>query len=441
MSATDVIDRLMTLHPKGFDLSLGRIARLMERLGDPHLRLPPVIHIAGTNGKGSASAYCRALLEAQGLTVHVHTSPHLVAWAERFRIGRTGGGQLIDDAVFEAALLEVEAANAGEAITVFELLTAVMFLVFSRAPADAAIVEVGLGGRFDATNIIPCPAASLVMPVAFDHMQYLGDTVEKIAFEKAGILKRGVPAVIGTQPFDGARDALVEQAGRAGATPLTIYGQDYHAHEEHGRMVYQDEDMLLDLPLPALVGRHQIANAAAALRTVKAAGFRLDQDIAERGLKTVSWPARMQRLAEGALVARAPEGSEIWLDGGHNPHAGLAISEAIAAMEERQPRPLFLIAGMINTKDPRGYFEAFDGLVRHVFTVPVPSSEAGIDPADLAAFARSAGLSAEAAPSVGHVLDLLRTGWNRLEVSPRILIGGSLYLAGTVLEANGTPPD
>ena len=440
MSAEAVIERLMTLHPKGYDLSLTRISGLLMRLGNPQNNLPKTIHIAGTNGKGSASAFCRALIEAAGLTCHVHTSPHLVRWHERFRIGAVGGSQFVDDAMFEDALLRVEAANAGSAITVFEILTAAMFLLFSEQPADAAIIEVGLGGRFDATNVITTPAATLVMPIAFDHMAFLGDTIDKIAFEKSGIFKRGAPAVIGQQGFELARDTLIDRAERLGARPIAVYGQDYLAFEEHGRMVYQDEEGLFDLPLPALNGRHQIANAAAAIRAVKAAGFTVTQDSAEIAMRNVYWPARMQAIKTGKLLDLAPKGTELYIDGGHNPHAGLAIAEALVALEEQKPRPLFLICGMLTTKEPRGYFDAFEGLVRHVFTVPITGSEVGYDPKVLADLALDAGLSAEAAVSPEAVLLMLRDTWNGLETAPRILIGGSLYLAGAVLDANGTPP-
>ena len=440
MSAEAVIKRLMTLHPKGYDLSLTRISGLLERLGNPQDYLPPIIHIAGTNGKGSASAFCRALLEAGGFTCHSHTSPHLVRWHERFRMGATGGSQFVDDAVLAEALLRVEAANAGAAITVFEILTAAMFLLFAEHPADAAIVEVGLGGRFDATNVIAKPAVSLVMPIAFDHMAFLGNTIDKIAFEKAGIFKRGVPAVIGQQGFELARDTLEDRARHVGARPITVYGQDYLAFEEHGRMVYQDEDGLFDLPLPALAGRHQLANAAAAIAAVKVAGFPVTQEIAETAMQSVYWPARMQALKTGKLLDLAPNGTELYVDGGHNPHAGTAIAEALVALEEAKPRPLFLICGMLTTKEPRGYFEAFQCITRHVFTVPITGSEAGYDAEILADLAMEAGLSAEAAASPEAVLLMLGETWNGLEQAPRILIGGSLYLAGAVLDANGTPP-
>jgi dihydrofolate synthase / folylpolyglutamate synthase len=440
MNADAVIARLMGLHPKGYDLSLDRIRRLLAALGDPQDALPPVIHIAGTNGKGSATAFCRALIEAAGLTCHVHTSPHLVNWHERFRIAAPGGGCHVGDQALAEALMRVEAANDGRAITVFELMTAAMFVLFSERDADAALLEVGLGGRFDATNVIERPAAALVMPIAFDHMAQLGGTIDRIAFEKAGIFKRGRPAVIGQQGFELARDTLRARAEAVRAGPVAVYGEDYLAFEEHGRMAYQDEDGLFDLPLPALPGRHQIANAAAAIRAVKAAGFPVTEETAEAAMLKVNWPARMQHLRSGNLVAMAMQDAELYVDGGHNPHAGAAVAEALAAMEEKRERPLFLIAGMLTTKDPRGWFEAFNGLVRHVFTVPIEGSDAGFDPAVLAALAHEAGLSAEPISSIPDALKLLRDTWTPPERAPRILIGGSLYLAGEALALNGTPP-
>ena len=438
-AAEQEINALMALHPKGFDLSLGRITRLLDRLGNPHEKLPPVIHVAGTNGKGSTSAFCRAILEAHGLKVHVHNSPHLVNWHERFRLGAEGGGKFAEDEILADAVRRVAKANQGEQITVFEILTAVMFVLFSEHPADAAIVEVGLGGRFDATNVIAHPAVSVIMSISLDHQAYLGDHVELIAAEKAGIIKPGVPVVIGAQTEDTAREVLIDIAERL-RCPLSIYGQDYFAGEENGRLAYQDEDELIDLPLPRLAGRHQHANAAAAIRTLKAAGFKLDEPAIAKGLLTVSWPGRLERLTHGRIVDTAMDGVELWIDGGHNPGAGRVIAEAMANLNDRESRPLFLITGMINTKDPIGYFEAFEGMARHVFTVPVLESEAGLDPEFLADVADEAGLTAESAETVEAAIATICKNWNRLERPPRILIGGSLYLLGEVLRSNGTPP-
>lgn len=438
--AAKEIERLMTLHPKGFDMSLDRVLRVLDVLGNPHLKLPKVIHVAGTNGKGSVTAFCRALLEAGGHAVHVHTSPHLVNWHERYRIGVKGGaGQLVDDAVFADALRRVGEANGGQHITVFEILTAVGFLIFSEIPADAVILEVGMGGRFDSTNVVPNPAVTVIMPISLDHQAYLGDRVELIAAEKAGIMKKNCPVVIGQQEYDAALDVLVSTADRL-SCPVTVYGQDYSAHEEFGRLIYQDEFGLADLPLPRLLGRHQFSNAAAAIRAVKAAGFVVTEAMMEKAMNTVEWAGRLQRLTEGELVQHAPAGSEIWLDGGHNPGAGEAIAEAMAGLEERRARSLYLITGMINTKDPVGYFRAFADIAEYVFTVPIRDSDAMIDPVILAHSAFDAGLVAEPSLSVADALKEIAERQVPEDPPPRILIGGSLYLAGTVLADNGTPP-
>jgi len=439
-TAADEIEQLMRLHPKGFDLSLDRIRALLDKLGNPQDHLPPTIHIAGTNGKGSATAFCRAMLEAAGLSVHVHTSPHLVHWHERFRLGQKGKrGALVSDAVLVDAIRRVADANGGAFITVFEILTAVTFVLFSEHPADAAVIEVGLGGRFDATNVMAHPAVSLIMPVSLDHQAYLGDRVELIAAEKAGIIKRGTPVIIGYQEQDAARDTILATAQRLGCD-VSVYGQDFHAHEEHGRLVYQDESGLDDLPLPQLPGRHQLANAAAAIRALKAAGFDLPIQYIEQGLQNAEWSGRMQYVSSGPIIDQAPEGAEIWIDGGHNPAAGQVIAEMLAEQEEKRPRPLFLISGMINTKDPVGYFSAFAGMARHVYTVPVTGSDAGIDPVLLAEDAASAGLSAQPALNVAQAMRLMRKDWQDLEAPPRILIGGSLYMIGDVLADNGLTP-
>jgi dihydrofolate synthase/folylpolyglutamate synthase len=439
LTADQEIERLMSLHPKGFDLSLDRIRRLLAVLGDPHKRLPPVIHIAGTNGKGSAAAFSRALVEASGRTVHVHTSPHLVNWHERYRMGAAGGGRLVSDAMLAEAIHRVAEANEGKTITVFEILTAVAFVLFSENPADAAVIEVGLGGRFDATNVVERPAVSIIMPISLDHEAHLGDRVELIAAEKAGIIKPGVPVVIGAQEHEAAREVLVDTAARLGS-PALVYGQDFLAYEENGRLIYQDETGLLDVSLPKLIGRHQYANAAAAIAGVRAAGFDLGHGAVDRAMNEIEWAGRMQRLPAGELTRLAPEGAELWIDGGHNPGAGMVVAEALAELEERNPRPLFLVAGMISTKDQTGFFRNFEGMARHVFTVPVNQSDAGVPAAELAVRAEQGGLSAEPVASVANALMLLRDTWDDREAAPRILICGSLYLMGEVLAVNGTPP-
>jgi dihydrofolate synthase/folylpolyglutamate synthase len=429
-----VLERLLTLHPKRIDLVLDRVERLLAALGHPETRLPPVIHVAGTNGKGSVCAYLRAMLEGSGYRVHVYTSPHLVHFRERIRLA----GALISETELSETLEECERANNGAPITFFEITTAAAFLAFSRHPADALVLEVGLGGRYDATNVIAKPACTCITPVALDHQEFLGETFAAIAAEKAGIVKPGVPCIVGPQHTD-ARDVIVRRADQLGA-PLYVYGEDYDAHEEHGRLVYQDTDGLLDLPPPKLVGRHQIANAAIAIAALRRIGGRWARDKGiEWGLKNVEWPARLQRLTHGPLVEAAPKGAEIWLDGGHNPHGGAAIAQAMADLEERAPKPLYLICGMLKTKDAAGYFHPFRGLARHVTTLGIPGEAASLAAGALYDAARMAGLEATPADDLTDAM-MQVAAWSRArdgEGLPRILICGSLYLAGKVLAENG----
>lgn len=435
---TAILERLTQLHPRLMDLSLGRLEALLAKLGNPENMLPPTIHVAGTNGKGSTTAYMRSLLEADGKRVHVYTSPHLVRFHERIRLGETGGGKLVDDGTLISTMLEVERINDGAEITQFEITTAIAFKLFAQNPADVLLLEVGLGGRLDATNVIEKPLVSVITPISMDHESFLGDSLASIAYEKAGILKPGVPAVIARQVPE-AMSVIAEVAGRIDA-PMHILGQDFDAFGEHGRMIFQTEQRVLDLPLPNLVGQHQIDNAALALATLEVAGLMPEPAAREHGLSHAVWPARLQRLQSGALTKIAHPETEIWLDGGHNPGAGAVVASTMASLEERVERPLFLIAGMLNTKDPIGFFEPFESLARHVFTVAIPGAEASRNAEELAHLAIAAGLSAEPAESVEAALAAMSENW-RYENSPRVLICGSLYLAGEVLKANGTLPD
>ncbi|MFD2184604.1 bifunctional folylpolyglutamate synthase/dihydrofolate synthase [Rhodoplanes azumiensis] len=430
-----ILARLLALHPRRIDLTLDRMWRLLAALDHPERRLPPVIHVAGTNGKGSTVAFMRAMLEAAGKRVHVYTSPNLVRVNERFRLGREGGGELVSDQELSEVLETCERRNGGAPVTVFEMETAAAFLLFSRHPADIVLLEVGLGGRLDATNVIAHPLASVVTPVSMDHVEFLGDTLSKIAVEKAGIFKRGVPAVIARQ-IDVARDVLIERIDAVGAVPV-VAGQEWMAAEERGRLVYQDADGLLDLPAPRLFGRHQFDNAGTAIAALRAAGLGLPVAAYEDGLVRAEWPARMQRLATGTLVARAPAGSEVWLDGGHNAEGGRAVAAALGDLEERVSRPLVLIVGMLATKDVEGFLQNFLGLALRLIAVPIHQDK-GRPAEEIAATARGLGLAADACASLDEALD--RVGALDLEPSPRILITGSLYLAGEVLAANGTPP-
>jgi dihydrofolate synthase / folylpolyglutamate synthase len=430
-----VAARLLALHPRRIDLSLGRIERLLAALGHPQRRLPPLIHVAGTNGKGSTIAFARAILEAAGKTVHVYTSPNLVRLNERFRLGRADGGRLVEDAELTDVLLECEANNGGAPITVFEVETAAAFVLFSRHPADVLLLEVGLGGRLDATNVIERPLASIITRVSLDHHEFLGDTIEAIAAEKAGILKANVPAVIASQRRE-ALAVIERQAARVKA-PLAIAGENWTATEERGRLVYQDEDGLLDLPAPKLYGRHQFENAGAAIAALRRAGMKLPAAAFEAGMIRVDWPARMQRLSAGRLAALLPPESELWLDGGHNADGGRAIAAALADLEERVSRPLVLVVGMLSTKDSAGFLKHFSGLARRVITVPIAHDKA-VPAAALADVARAAGIPVLARDDLASALDV--AGKLDLDPAPRVLITGSLYLAGEVLAANGTPP-
>ena len=428
--------RLLALHPKRIDLSLGRIERLLAALGNPERHLPPVIHVAGTNGKGSTIAFARAILEAAGKRVHVYTSPNLVRLNERFRIGLPGGGKFVADDELSEVLSVCEAANGGAPITVFEMETAAAFLLFTRHAADIVLLEVGLGGRLDATNVVERPLASVITRVSLDHRDFLGETIEAIAGEKAGILKAGVPAVIASQAGD-ALAVIERQAARVRA-PLRIAGEDWTATEERGRLVYQDDDGLLDLPAPKLYGRHQFENAGTAIAALRVAGLKLPAAAFEAGMTKVDWPARMQRLSHGRLAALLPPESELWLDGGHNADGGRAIAAALADLEERVSRPLVLVVGMLSTKDNEGFLRNFSGLARRVIAVPIHQDKA-VPAAALADIARSIGIPAFARDDVDSAIET--AGKLDLEPAPRVLITGSLYLAGEVLAANGTPPE
>ncbi len=428
-----ILERLSALHPKRIDLSLDRIHRVLAALGHPERRLPPVVHVAGTNGKGSTIAYLRAALEAAGLGIHVYTSPHLVRFNERIRLA----GALVSDAALSAALERAERANDGAPITLFEITTVAALLLFAETPADVLLLEVGLGGRLDATNVIETPLVSVITPISIDHVDFLGPTVDRIAGEKAGIIKRGVPVVVGEQPDEAM--AVIERVAARHRAPLLAFGQQWTVHEESGRLVYSDEQGLLDLPRPRLMGRHQIGNAGLAVATLRAVeGLRIPPAAIEAGIRAADWPARMQRLPPGPLVARAPEGAEVWLDGGHNAAGGAAVAGALVELEERYPRPLVLITGMLGTKDVSGFLSHFVGLAREVVAVPVPDNEAALPPDAVAAAAGSLGITASTAPSVAAALEALRA--HTIDPAPRILICGSLYLAGAVLAENLSPP-
>jgi dihydrofolate synthase/folylpolyglutamate synthase len=436
-SIDTIVARLTALHPKRIDLSLERIERLLAALDHPERKLQPVIHVAGTNGKGSTVAFLRAMLEAAGKRTHVYTSPHLVRFNERFRLGGEGEGRLVFDAELSAALAECEQANGGLPITVFEITTAAAFLLFSRHPADVLVMEVGLGGRLDATNVVARPLVSVITPVAVDHTEFLGDTLDKIAAEKAGIIKRGVPVVVAAQHRDAM--AVIEREAARLKAPLKIAGDDWTATEERGRLVYQDDTGLLDLPAPKLYGRHQFENAGLAIAALRAlAVLKIPPAAYEVGVVKADWPARLQRLTQGVLADLVPAGGELWLDGGHNPDGGRAIAAALADLEERVSRPLVLIVGMLTTKDTAGFLRNFTGLARRLIAVPVPGQDKAMPAEELAAAARAIGLASMSSGDLGGAIEA--AGKLDLAPPPRILITGSLYLAGEALKANGTLP-
>jgi dihydrofolate synthase/folylpolyglutamate synthase len=432
-----LIARLSALHPRQIDLSLDRMHRLLAALDHPERQLPPVIHIAGTNGKGSTIAYLRAILEAAGLRVHVFTSPFLVRINECYRLGRYNGGMLVDDDELRGTLEHCERANKGQPITIFEIETAAAFCLFARHPADLVLLETGLGGRLDSTNVVDAPLAAVIAPVSLDHTEFLGNTLAEIAGEKAAIIKRGKPVVCAEQSLD-VMVVIEAQANRMRA-PMHAAGQQWHVSVERGRLVYQDERGLLDLAAPKLFGRHQFDNAGLAIATLRAIdAFTVGMPAFEAGIVNAEWPARMQRLVSGALVEQGPPGCEIWLDGGHNAEGGRVAAAALGDLEERVSRPLVVIAGMMANKDASAFLANFPGLTRHIVAVPIPGRVNAMPPDRLAHAARALGMRVENAPSVEAALQAL----SRLayQVPPRILITGSLYLAGHVLAVNGTPP-
>lgn len=430
MSDSDLLlTRLEELHPKKIDLSLGRIEQICEDLGRPQDRLPPVIHVAGTNGKGSVIAFMEAMLRAAGKRVHVFTSPHLVRFHERIRLsGPDGTINEISESYLVDILTRAEKANGGNPITFFEITTAAAFLAFAEQPADYLILETGLGGRLDATNIIDKPALTVLTSISIDHTGFLGDTVAQIAGEKAGILKPGVTGVIAPLN-DEAYDVIESRADEIGA-PLIAAGRAWQAFEQHHRLIFQDDETFLDLSLPSLLGQHQIDNAGTAIAAVRSLpGISITPEQIDEGLTNAHWPGRMERLQIGGLHQIAGQHCEIWLDGGHNADAARALAETMAELEDRVPRPLHLICGMMNNKDATAFFETFKGLAEFVVTVSIPGHENAFSAEELASLARSAGLQAEPAASIPEALEQSLTF---SEETPRILICGSLYLLGSV---------
>lgn len=416
-----ILERMMALHPKLMDLTLDRVWRLLDALGNPHNQLPPVIHIAGTNGKGSTQAMIRAGIEGAGKSAHAYTSPHLARFHERIRVA----GDLISEPDLVTVLDECYAANGGEKITYFEITTCAALHAFARTPADYTLLEVGLGGRLDATNVINKPALSVITPVSIDHQQFLGDTLTEIAGEKAGIIKRGVPCIVGPQQ-DEAMDVIEATAARLGA-PLFAHGQHWHVHTEHGRLVFSDDHGLLDLPLPNLIGAHQVQNAGTALAALR--HLALGDAAYGAAVTSAKWPARMQRLRTGPLTEIAP-GAELWLDGGHNAAAGHALADVLAALPRR---PTHLICGMLNTKDVTGYLRPLATIAETLTAVSIPGEINTLPAETTADAAQNVGITALTATDVQSALQRI----TKSDPQARVLICGSLYLAGAVLRENG----
>jgi dihydrofolate synthase/folylpolyglutamate synthase len=415
-----ILQRMMALHPKIIDLTLDRMWRLLEALGNPQASLPPVIHIAGTNGKGSTLAMIRAGIEGVGKTAHAYTSPHLARFHERIRVA----GTLISESDLTAALDECYAANKGETITYFEITTCAAFLAFSRVQADYTLLEVGLGGRLDATNVIGVPALTIITPVSVDHEQFLGDTIMAIAAEKAGIVKHGVPCIVGPQP-DEALEVIENIAARVGA-PILANGQHWHVGREADRLVFQDETGLRDLPMPNLLGAHQVQNAGVALAALRL--LALGDAAYEAAVTNAEWPARMQRLKTGPLAESAP-GLELWLDGGHNPAAGAAVGDLLSHLPKRAT---YLICGMLNTKDIAGFLKPMSQQSESLFAVSIPGEANTVPAEETARVSEAIGLPARTAGSVSEALGLIAAQ----DPAARVVICGSLYLAGSVLREN-----
>ncbi|MGZ8400300.1 MAG: bifunctional folylpolyglutamate synthase/dihydrofolate synthase [Methyloceanibacter sp.] len=432
-SSDTLLERLKKLHPQSIDLSLGRIERLLAALGNPQDKLPPVVHVAGTNGKGSFLAFTRAIAEALGKGVHVYTSPHLVHFHERIVLAGPHGSAPIAEDFLVDCLARAEAANGGELITLFEITTAAAFLAFAETPADLLLLETGLGGRLDATNVVGKPLLTAITPISIDHVSFLGETLTEIAGEKAGILKPSVPCVVGRQVPEAF--AVIERRAEEIGAPLHVASRDFDMYEQHGRLVFQTTERLIDLPLPRLNGRHQIDNACTAIAAASLIfGDALTTRALEHGVTHADWPARMERLAVGGLHAYVADGTEIWLDGGHNAAGGQVTAHTLAELDERLPRPVHLIYGMMETKDAHAFIAPFKGLVERVYTVPIPDEPNAFDAESLAEIAKAEGFDVVATASVP---DALTRSQAALDGPGRVLICGSLYLAGHVLKLHG----
>ncbi|MBI1383353.1 MAG: bifunctional folylpolyglutamate synthase/dihydrofolate synthase [Rhizobiales bacterium] len=432
-SSSMILDRIVARGRPGIDLSLERIEAVLERLGSPHRELAPIIHVAGTNGKGSVIALMRAMFEAGGARVHVYTSPTLTTLHDQIVLA----GMVISEAHLSACLARVEAAADGVPLTRFEAETAAAFVAFAEIPADVVLLETGLGGRLDATNVV-MPRLTVITPISLDHAELLGDTVEAIAAEKAGIIKRGATCIVGPQS-DAARAVLARACRRAGSRMLSA-GEDFRAYFEHGRLVFQSETQLVDLPAPQLLGRHQVENAGTAIAAVLEFGLTgVTREAIAAGLRNVRWPGRLQRL-DGLVNGLLPEGYEVWVDGSHNAAAAAAVASTMGDLEERSPKPLHICIAMLASKDPESFLEPFAGIASLVVALPVPperlahATAPGLPPERIAAAATGIGLDARVARDLCHALaSSVAAGDGEV----RLLICGSLHLVGHVLAIDG----
>lgn len=427
-----ILQRLMALHPKAIDLSLDRILALLVKLGDPHLHLPPVFHVAGSKGKGSTTAFLRAFTEAAGYRVHVYTSPHLVRFNERIRLA----GHLIDDEKLIALLQRCEQVNAGSPITFFEITTAAAFLAFAEIPADLVLLETGLGGIADTTNVVPKPLLTAITPIGIDHVQFLGTSVGEIAIAKAGIIKEGVPCVVGPQPNDA--EAVIEAKAAECHAPLYRYDREWRVQAIENGLYWEDRNSAFRLPRPALPGPYQIVNAGVAIACAQQLeGFTIPEPALAAGLRNVDWPARMQRLTKGPLIDLLPPGTELWLDGAHNAMAGEALAEAL---KELPPGPTWLVTGVLNTKDATGLLRPLAPLMRQAVCIAIPGEANSLSAAELTQAAQAAGLQAQPADSLAAAMKTVAESIRADAASAapaRVIITGSLYLAGRVLAENG----
>jgi len=431
LRSTNVLDRLKLLHPQAIDLSLGRVQRLLAELGHPERHLPPVVHVAGTNGKGSTIAFLRAIARANGKSAHAYTSPHLVNFHERIVLGDENGGAPIDEDDLLNSLYRAEIANKAEPITLFEITTVAAFLAFANVGADLLLLETGMGGRLDATNVVDFPAATVITPISLDHVAFLGETISAIAHEKAGILKPGTPCIVGPQSDEALK--VIEKRAKHLGVPLLVYGRDFSSSMQGGQLRFESKFGTYDLPLPNLLGEHQLENAATAIATAHVVfGTRLDSKKLDEAIVGADWPARLQKLGRGSLHKFVSQGTEIWLDGGHNPAGAKAIAKAISTFQASSP--VHLIWGMLETKDARSVIDAFRDHVEQVFTVPITDEPNAFTTHALADIARDAGLKAVPTNGIRHAL-MESQASSRCS---RILICGSLHLAGRALQLHGS---